>query len=78
MPSGTNGSERHRSRRGARGRRDRGHGSERCHELSRFHHSTRHRESGERARPTSSSGGYSSRSKQADVRDVRPSTSTHH
>ena len=40
MPSGTNGSERHRSRSGERGRRDRGHGSERCHESSRFHHST--------------------------------------
>ena len=39
MPSGTNGSERHRSRSGERGRRDRGHGSERCHESSRFHHS---------------------------------------
>ena len=91
MPSGTNGSERHRSRSGERGRRDRGHGSERCHESSRFHHSTRHRESGERARPTSSSGGSSSRSMQADsmdvpgyggasgrVTDVRPSTSTHH
>ena len=40
MPSGTNGSERHRSRSGEQGRRDRGHGSERCHESSRFHHST--------------------------------------
>ena len=78
MPSRTNGSEHHRSRSGERGRRDRGHGSERCHESSRFHHSTRHRESGERARHTSSSGGFSSRSKQADVTDVRPSTSTHH
>ena len=77
MPSGTNGSERHRSRSGERGCRDRGHVSERCHESSRFHHSTRHRTSGERARPTSSSGGSSSRSKQADVTDVRPSTSTH-
>ena len=74
MPSGINGSERHRSRSGERGRRDRGHGSERCHESSRFHHST----SGERARPTASSGGSSSRSKQADVTDVWPSTSTHH
>ena len=91
MPSRTNGSEHHRSRSGERGRRDQGHGSERCHESSRFHHATRHRESGERARPTSSSGGSSSRSKQADsmdvpgydgasgrVTDVRPSTSTHH
>ena len=50
----------------------------RCHESSRFHHSTRHRESGERAWPTSSSGGSSCRSKQADVMDVRPFTSTHH
>ena len=67
---GTNGSERHRSRSGERGRRDRGHGSERCHESSRFHHSPRHRESGKWARPTSSSGGSSSRSKQADSTDV--------
>ena len=78
MPSGTKGSESHRSRSGERGHRDRGHGSERCHESSRFHHLTRHRESGERAWPRSSSGGSSSRSKQADVTDVRPSTSTHH
>ena len=66
------------SRSSDKSRRDRGHGSERCHESSRFHHSTRHRESGEQAQPTSSSGGSSSRSKQADVTDVRPSTSTHH
>ena len=78
MPSGTNGSERHTSRSGEWGRRDRGHGSERCHKSSRFHHSTRHRDSGERARPTFSSGESSSRSKQADVTDVWPSTSTHH
>ena len=78
MPTGTNGSECHRSGSGERGRSDRGHGSERCHESSRFHHSTRHREIGERARPTSSSGGSSSRSMQADVTDVWPSTSTHH
>ena len=78
MPSGNNGSESHRSRSGEWSRRDRGHGSERSHKSSRFHHSTRHRESGERARPKSSSEGSSSRSKQADVMDVRPSTSTHH
>ena len=69
-PSGTKGSERHRSCSGERGRRDRGHGSERRHDSSRFRHSPRHRESGERARPTSSSGGSSSRSKQADSTDV--------
>ena len=78
MPSGNNGSESHRSRSGEWSRRDRGHGSERSHKSSRFHHSTRHRESGERARPKSSSEGSSSWSKQADVMDVRPSTSTHH
>ena len=78
MPSGNNGSESHRSRSGEWSRRDRGHGSERSHKSSRFHHWTRHRESGERARPKSSSEGSSSRSKQADVMDVRPSTSTHH
>ena len=84
-PSGTKGSECHRSRSGERGRRDRGHGSERRHD------SPRHRESGERARATSSSGGSSSRSKQAYSSDVPgsgrasgrainvwPSTSTHH
>ena len=83
MPSRTNGSERHRSPSGKRGPRDRGHGSE-------TYHSTRHQESGEWALPTSSSGGSSSRSKQADstdvpgyggasgrVTDVQPSTSTH-
>ena len=88
-PSGTKGSERHRSRSGDRGRRS--HGSERHHDSPRSRHSPR-RQSGERTRPTSSSGGSSSRSRQADSRDaqgsgcasgrateVRPSSSsTHH
>ena len=46
MPSGTKGSERHRSHSGERGCRDRGHGSERRHDSSRFRHSFGHRESG--------------------------------
>ena len=90
VPSGTKGSERHRSRSGDRGRRS--HRSERRHDSPRSHHSPRRRQSGERARPTSSSGGSSSRSRQADSTDapgsgrasvrateVRPSSSsTHH
>ena len=89
-PSGTKGSERHRSHSGERGRRDRSHGAERRHDSPRYRHSPRRWESGEQARPTSSSGGSSSRSKQADLTDllgsgrasgramdVRPS-STHH
>ena len=89
-PSGTKGSESHRSHSGERGCRDRSHGAERRHDSPRYCHSPRGRENEERARPTSSSGGSSSRSKQADLTDlpgsgrasgramdVRPS-STHH
>ena len=49
VPSGTNGSERHRSRSGDQGRR--GHGSERRHDSPRSCHSPRRRRSGERTRP---------------------------
>ena len=90
VPSGTKGSERHRSRSGDRGRRS--HRSERLHDSPRSLHSPRRRRSGERAWPTSSSGGSSSRSRQADSTDApgpgrasgramefRPSSSsTHH
>ena len=89
-PSGTKGSERHRSHSGEWGRRDRSHGPERRHDSPRSRHSPMRRESGERTRPTSLSGGSSSRSKQAGsadlsgsghasgrATDVRPS-STHH
>ena len=55
-PSGTKGSDRRRSHSGERGHRDRSHGSERRHELPRAHHSPRRRETGERTRPSSSSG----------------------
>ena len=50
-PSGTKGSECHRSRSGERGRRDRGHGSERRLHSSRFRHSSGHQESGEGPAP---------------------------
>ena len=63
VPSGTNGSEHHRSHSGDRGRR--GHGLERRHDSPRSRHSPRCRWSGERTRPTSS-GGSSSRARHAD------------
>ena len=89
VPSGTNGSEHHRSRSGDQGRR--GHGSDRHHDSPRSRHSPRHRRSGEQTRPTSL-GGSSSRVRHADPKDapgsghasgrateVRPSSSaTHH
>ena len=68
-PSGTKASEHHRSHSGERGRRYRSHGSERRHDSPRYRHSPRRRKSGEGARPTSLSGGSSSRSKQADLTD---------
>ena len=90
MPSGTKGSEHHRSRSGDRSRRS--HGLERPHVSPRSRHSPRRRRSGQRTRPTSSSGGSSSRARHADSTDapgsggasgrateVRPSSSaTHH
>ena len=91
VPSGTNGSEHHRSRSGDRGRG--GHGSERRHDSPRSSHSSRRRKSGERTQPTSS-GGSSSRARHTDhdltdapgsgrasgrATEVRPSSSaTHH
>ena len=67
VPSGTNGSERHRSGSGDRGRR--GHGSERRHNSPRSRHLPRRRRSGERTRPMSS-GGSSSRARHADPTDA--------
>ena len=67
VPSGTNGSEHHRSRSGDRGRR--GHGSERRHDSPRSRHSPRCRWSGERTRPTSS-GRSNSRARHADPTDA--------
>ena len=67
VPSGTKGSERHRSCSGDRGRQ--GHGSERRHDSPRSHHSPRRQRCGERTRPTSS-GGSSSRARHADPMDA--------
>ena len=68
VSSGTKGSECHKLRSGDRGRRS--HRLERCHDLLRSRHSPRRPQSGERAQPTSSSGGSSSRSRQADSMDA--------
>ena len=68
VPSGTKGSEHHRSRSGDRNRWS--HGSERRHNSPRSRHSPRQCRSGERARPTSSSGGSSSRARHADSVDA--------
>ena len=67
VPLRTNGSERHRSHSGDRGRR--GHGSERRHDSSRSRHSPRRWRSGKRTRPTSS-WGSSSRTRHADLTDA--------
>ena len=87
MAARTKGSEHHGSRSGDKGRR--GHGSDRRHDSSRSCHSPRQRESGERARPTTSSGGSSSRARHVNptdapgssrasgkATDVRPSSSS--
>ena len=84
-PSGTRGSDRHHSHSDERGHRDHHRGSSR-------RHSPRRHESGERTRPSSSSGRSSSRSKHGvdstalpgstrasgKATDVRPSSSHHH
>ena len=67
VPSATKVSEHHRSCSGDRNRWS--HGSERRHNSPRSRHSPRRR-SGERARPTSSSGGSSSRARHADLADA--------
>ena len=68
VPSGTKGSEHHRSRSGDRSRWS--HGSERRHDSPRSRHSHRRRRNGEWVRPTSSSGGSSSRARHADSTDA--------
>ena len=90
-PSGTKGSDRHRSHSDERGHRDNRRGSERRQESPRARHSPRPHESGERTRPSSSSGRSGSKSKQVDstdlpesnrasgkATDVQPSTTHHH
>ena len=55
-PCGNRGSDRHRSHSDERGQKGHHRGSSRCHESSRARHSPRRHESGERTRPSSSSG----------------------
>ena len=89
-PSGTRGSDRHRSHSDERGRRDRHRGSERRHE-PRACHSPRLQESGEWTRPLSSSGRSveptpcleeldlpGSTRASGKTTDVRPSSTHHH
>ena len=68
VPSGTKGSEHYRSRSGDWNRWS--HGSERRHNSPRSRHLPRQCRSGERAQPTSSSGGSSSRARHADSVDA--------
>ena len=91
-PSGTRGSDRHRSHSDECGHRDHHRGSSRRHESPWARHSPRRHESGERTRPSSSSGRSSSRSKHGvdsmahpgstrpsgKATDVRPSSTHHH
>ena len=72
-PSWTRGSDRHRSHSDERGCRDHHRGSDRCHE-PRARHSPRLQESGERIRPSSSSGRSSSSKHGVGSTDLSGST----